>query len=170
MLSIQILRTKYGFLNKELSISFLFGQRTSSLTWRPLKLLIQLSLASVAMAGLLCAGSFLDEVSHKYQVNSPASIATRVKVGGLNNHPLFETRTTYLLSKIEQNRIYLSNIFTLMAILLVSAWFIQTFQLNPNHQHRILICRYSSSSLSRRRFLGNHFSSLPRDEKLAPQE
>lgn len=98
----------------------------------------------------------LDEVSHKYQVNSPASIATRVKVEGLNNHPLLETRTiwtTCLLSKIEQNRIYLSNIFTLMAILPVSAWFIQTFQLNPNHQHRILICRYSSSSLSRQAFL-----------------
>lgn len=55
-------------------------------------------------------------------------------------------RTTYLLSKIEQNRIYLSNIFTLMAILIVSARFIQTFQLNPNHQHRILSCSYSSRS------------------------
>ena len=96
------------------------------------------------MRGVLSwyAQNCLDEVSHKYQENSPTSIATRVKVEGLNNHPLLETRTiwtTCLLSKIEQNRIYLSNIFTLMAILLVSAWFIQTFQLNPNHQHRILI-------------------------------
>ena len=88
----------------------------------------------------------LDEFSHNYQVNSPAWTATRVKVGGLNNHPFFEMRTTYLLSKIEQNRIYLSNIFTLMAILIVSARFIQTFQLNPNHQHRILSCSYSSRS------------------------
>ena len=114
----------------------------------------QRSYGGIVMRGVLSwyDHNRLDEVSHKYQVNSPASIATLVKVGGLSNHPLFETRTTYLLSKIEQNRIYLSNIFTLMAILLVSAWFIQTFQLNPNHQHRILICRYSSSSLSRRRF------------------